>query len=56
MYRRGTSYERLNDWDKAEADLKKSLEILPNQAIVLNYLAYSWTEKKINMVFAIRYI
>ena len=49
LYRRGTSYERLNDWDKAEADLKKSLEILPNQAFVLNYLAYSWTEKKINI-------
>jgi len=49
LYRRGTSYERLNDWDKAEADLKKSLEISPNQAFVLNYLAYSWTEKKINI-------
>ena len=49
LYRRGTSYEILKDWDKAEADLKKSLEILPNQAFVLNYLAYSWIEKKINI-------
>ena len=46
--RRGTSYERLGDWEKAEKDLIESLRILPDQAHVLNYLAYSWIEKKIN--------
>ena len=46
--RRGTSYERLGDWEKAEKDLTESLRILPDQAHVLNYLAYSWIEKKIN--------
>ena len=40
--RRGTSYERLGDWEKAEKDLTESLRILPDQAHVLNYLAYSW--------------
>ena len=46
--RRGTSYERLGDWEKAEKDLTESLRILPDQAHVLNYLAYSRIEKKIN--------
>tara|TARA_Y100000590_G_scaffold419091_1_gene520532 strand:+ start:701 stop:2401 length:1701 start_codon:yes stop_codon:yes gene_type:complete len=47
--RRGTSYERIGEWDKAEKDLNESLKILPDQPYVLNYLAYSWIEKKINI-------
>ena len=47
--KRGTSYERMGNWLKAEEDLKKSLEILPDQPYVLNYLAYSWIDKKINI-------
>ena len=47
--RRGTSFERLGDWDNAEKDLLKSLKILPEQAHVLNYLAYSWVDKGINL-------
>ena len=49
MDRRGTSYERLGDWEKAEKDLLESLRLSPDQAHVLNYLAYSWIEKKINI-------
>ena len=51
--RRGTSYERLGDWEKAEKDLQKSLEISPNQANVLNYLAYSWIEENKNLDMAL---
>ena len=47
--RRGTSYERLGDWKNAEKDLIESLKILPNQAHVMNYLAYSWIDKGINL-------
>jgi len=47
--RRGTSYERLDDWDKAEKDLIESLAISPDQAHVLNYLAYSWIDRGINI-------
>tara|TARA_B100000029_G_scaffold508751_1_gene596374 strand:- start:178 stop:1893 length:1716 start_codon:yes stop_codon:yes gene_type:complete len=47
--RRGTSYERMGDWENAEKDLEESLRISPDQAHVLNYLAYSWTEKEINI-------
>ena len=47
--RRGTSYERIGEWDKAEEDLTESLRILPDQPHVLNYLAYSWIDKGINI-------
>jgi Flp pilus assembly protein TadD len=45
LYRRGASYERLKDYSKADKDLLHSLEINPNDAYVLNYLAYSWLER-----------
>ena len=47
--RRGTSYERLGDWENAEKDLMESLNILPDQPHVMNYLAYSWIDKGINL-------
>ena len=52
--KRGTCFERLSMWKEAEDDLKKSLQILPDQAYVLNYLAYSWIEKKINIREALK--
>jgi len=52
--RRGTSYERIGEWEKAEKDLKESLEIIPDQPYVLNYLAYSWVEKGINIEQSLR--
>ena len=50
LYRRGGSFERLKDYKSADRDLQKSLKINPNDAYVLNYLAYSWLERdyKIN--------
>ena len=50
LYRRGASFERLKDYKKADKDLKHSLKINPDDAYVLNYLAYSWLERnfKIN--------
>ena len=46
---RGIAYERTNQWDKAEVDLLGSLESSPNDAYVINYLAYSWIEKGKNI-------
>ena len=46
---RGVSYERLGKWDKAEKDLLSSLEASPDQAYVINYLAYSWIEKGVKI-------
>ena len=45
LHRRGTSFERIKKWENAEKDLLQSLEILPDQAHVLNYLAYTWIDK-----------
>jgi tetratricopeptide (TPR) repeat protein len=49
FFYRGTSYERAKQWEKAEADLKKALELVPEtqpngRAQVMNYLAYSWVD------------
>ena len=53
LYRRGTSYERLGLWEKFEKDLEVSLEIYPEQPYVLNYLAYAWLDKEINLEMAL---
>jgi len=49
FYFRGISYERSKQWQKAEADLLKALALEPDQPLVLNYLGYSWVEKKLNL-------
>jgi tetratricopeptide (TPR) repeat protein len=49
LYRRGGSYERLGNYIKADKDLLNSLEINPDDAYVLNYLAYSWLERDYNI-------
>ena len=50
LYRRGGSYERINNFQKADEDLLYALETDPEDAYILNYLAYSWLERdyKIN--------
>lgn len=48
-YARGISYERLGEWEKAEADFRKALELNPEHPQVLNYLGYSMVEKRINL-------
>jgi len=46
---RGVAYERTGEWDKAEKDLLASLEADPEQAYVINYLAYSWIEQGVKI-------
>ena len=46
---RGVAYERIGKWDKAEKDLLASLEVSPDQAYVINYLAYSWIEQGVKI-------
>ena len=46
LYRRGGSYERLGDYINSDKDLLKSLEVNPDDAYVINYLAYSWLERE----------
>jgi tetratricopeptide (TPR) repeat protein len=49
FYFRGICQERSKQWSKAEADLKKALELFPDQPHVLNYLGYSWVDQGINL-------
>jgi tetratricopeptide (TPR) repeat protein len=45
FYSRGICFERAGQWQKAEADLKRALELKPDQPLVLNYLGYSWVDR-----------
>ncbi|MGB0852106.1 MAG: tetratricopeptide repeat protein [Pikeienuella sp.] len=48
-YQRGITLERSDQWERAEADFFKALELSPDQPLVLNYLGYSWLEKGLNL-------
>ncbi|NEV77403.1 tetratricopeptide repeat protein [Rhodopseudomonas sp. BR0C11] len=48
-YFRGICEERSKQWAKAEVDLKKALQMQPDQPHVLNYLGYSWIDQGINL-------
>ena len=56
FYFRGICYERSKQWPKAEADLKKALELFPDQPLVLNYLGYSWVDQGVNLDEGMRMI
>ena len=45
-YNRGTSRDALGDWPEAEADLRRALEVRPDQPFVQNYLGYSLVERR----------
>jgi tetratricopeptide (TPR) repeat protein len=49
FFQRGIAYERLKQWDKAEPNFKKALELFPDQPQVLNYLGYSWVDMNIHL-------
>jgi tetratricopeptide (TPR) repeat protein len=46
---RGIALERTKNWPKAEADMKKALELSPEQPYVLNYLGYSWIDQGLHL-------
>ena len=48
-YYRGICQERSKQWNKAEVDMRKALELQPEQPHVLNYLGYSWIDQGINL-------
>jgi tetratricopeptide (TPR) repeat protein len=55
-YFRGICFERAKQWPKAEADLKMSLDLFPDQPHVLNYLGYSWIDQGFNLDEGMRMI
>ena len=49
FYYSGISFERQKQWDKAEKQFRRALELSPEEPMVLNYLGYSMIEKKRNL-------
>lgn len=49
FYQRGIAYERLKEWEKAEPNFRKALDLRPDQPQVLNYLGYSWVDMNMNL-------
>jgi tetratricopeptide (TPR) repeat protein len=48
-FSRGICEERMGEYDKAEADMRQSLTLNPDQPQVLNYLGYSFVERRVNL-------
>lgn len=44
-FARGAARERLGRWPEAEADMRRALELSPEQPEVLNYLGYTWIDR-----------
>lgn len=55
-YARGVCYERLGEWPLAEKDLQLADTLSGGHPLVLNYLGYSWVEKKLNLEEAMKMI
>ncbi len=55
-YALGITYERMGDWNKAEQNLQKALQINPDNLLVQNYLGYSWLKQGRNTEQAFSYI
>jgi tetratricopeptide (TPR) repeat protein len=49
FYDRGMAHERAHQWQAAEADFHKALELAPDQPFVLNYLGYAWADMGQNL-------
>ncbi|MGI9395595.1 MAG: tetratricopeptide repeat protein, partial [Boseongicola sp.] len=49
FFARGIAHERTDQWEKAESDFRKALELRPEQPQVLNYLGYSFLEMQENL-------
>ena len=46
LFARATAYDRNQQWPQAQSDLQHALQLAPNQPFLLNYLGYSWVERK----------
>jgi tetratricopeptide (TPR) repeat protein len=53
FYYRGICRERLKKWGQGEADFRKSLELSPEQPLVLNYLGYSLVDQGLKLAEAL---
>ena len=46
LFARATAYDRNRQWPQAQSDLQHALQLSPNQPFLLNYLGYSWVERR----------
>ncbi|MEZ5920999.1 MAG: tetratricopeptide repeat protein [Parvularculaceae bacterium] len=53
---RAAAQIELNRWPGAEKDLKRAVEIAPEEPVALNYLGYSWAERGENLDEAFKLI
>lgn len=56
FYSRGVAFEQSGQWELAEVDFLKALDLAPEQPFVMNYLGYAWTEQSTNLAEAERLI
>lgn len=55
LYARGMALERSGHWPRAEEDLLTALEMQPDNAMILNFIGYSWVEKGVNLKRALEF-
>jgi tetratricopeptide (TPR) repeat protein len=53
---RAASLIEIDRWREAEVDLKRAVELAPEEATTLNYLGYSWAERGVNLEEAFKLI
>ena len=56
FYALAVSYDRNNEWNKAEENLQKAMKLSNRNPQVLNYLGYSWLKNETNVDKAISFI
>jgi len=49
FFARAVSEEGNKNWSAAEMDLKRALQLAPNEPTLLNYLGYSWVDQNRNI-------
>jgi tetratricopeptide (TPR) repeat protein len=49
LFARAVSEEGNKNWSAAELDLKRALQLAPNEPTLLNYLGYSWVDQNRNI-------
>ncbi len=55
-YMRGIALERAKNWDRAEQDFRRALELNPEDPGIMNYLGYSYLDRGENLAEARRLI
>lgn len=55
-FTKGIAQEQSQNWSEAEQSFQKSLKLNPGQPVVMNYLAYSWVDRDINLEQALEMV